>query len=115
MFNLSFQGLLTIINSQIDIYHFLKARIIGIYFSKKERKEILNILGIEVEAVTQTERKDWEIKGGVKVFKIYPGKIRRNTDIRESFVFIKVNNQPITSVDVQKLETMKGGVMLLSR
>ncbi len=82
--------------------------------SRKERKEILKDLGIEVSNLTKSEIEKAGIKGGVKITNVYPGKIRRNTGIRKGFVITKVNNELVSSVDefLKNLEETSGGVML---
>ena len=75
---------------------------------------MLETLGIVVEDLSAAERRDLKLNGGVKIAKIYPGVIRKTTNMQEGFIISKMNNQPVVSVDdfIKMLETAEGGVML---
>ncbi|RMG21030.1 MAG: Do family serine endopeptidase [Bacteroidetes bacterium] len=81
---------------------------------KKEHKEVLSVLGAEFETLDKDTAKKLDIEGGVKVKKLYAGKLRKYTDMREGFIITKVDGQVVKSVDdlVKALEGKKGGVML---
>jgi serine protease Do len=80
----------------------------------RNEREILNILGAEFETIERETAKKLNIPGGVKINKLYPGPLRRDTNIRENFIIIKVNGQPVSSVKelAEILENKSGGVML---
>lgn len=81
---------------------------------KREKKEVLNLLGADFEALDADEAKDLGIDGGVKVVRLYPGKIRMHTQMREGFIITHIDGKKIKDLeDVTKaLENKAGGVML---
>ena len=80
----------------------------------KENRDLLNILGADLETLDEKTAKKLDIKGGVKVKDLYSGKLRKYTDMREGFIITKADDQPVRSVEdlVKVLEGKKGGVML---
>ena len=58
--------------------------------------------------------KDLKVTSGVKITRIYPGKLRSQTDIRPGFVITRVNKEKVSNVEdlVKILEKEKGGIML---
>lgn len=81
---------------------------------KREKKEVLNLLGADFETLTDDMAEELNIDGGVKVIRLYPGKIRKETQMREGFIITHIDGKKIKDVeDVAKaLEEKKGGVML---
>lgn len=81
---------------------------------KKEHKEILSILGAEMESLSKEKAKKLDIPGGVQVIKLYAGKLRKSSNMQEGFIITKVDGESITSVEefVRVLEGKKGGVLL---
>jgi serine protease Do len=81
---------------------------------KKEKADVLNVLGAEIEALSADEAQKLDIPGGVKVSKLYAGKIRKHTQMREGFIITKVDGKKITSEEefITALEGKKGGVMV---
>ncbi|GAB4327816.1 MAG: trypsin-like peptidase domain-containing protein [Flammeovirgaceae bacterium] len=81
-----------------------------------ERKEHSNIeaLGADFEDLTDAEKRKGGISGGVKVKKIYSGKLRNQTDIREGFVITKVDKKPVANKKEleEVLKKAEGGVLL---
>lgn len=86
----------------------------GKTLAEKENKKVLAILGAEFEVVDAKTAKKMEIDGGIKVKKLYAGKLRKYTDMREGFIITKIDGQVIKSMDdlANALEDKKGGVML---
>jgi len=78
------------------------------------RNGILKTLGIEIENLTDNEKRNYRISGGVKITKIYKGKIASYTDIKEGFLIAKVNGKNINNTDdfIAEMRDKKGGVML---
>jgi Do/DeqQ family serine protease len=76
----------------------------GTELVSRENVEVLKILGIDLE----------ESDDGVKVVKIYPGKISRETQMHEGFIITHVDGQKVASKDdlIKKLQSKSGGVML---
>lgn len=81
---------------------------------EKEHKEVLAVLGADFETLPSKEAKKLDIDGGVKVTKLYAGKLRKYTDMRQGFIITKVDGQKVKSVDdlAKALRNKKGGVML---
>lgn len=81
---------------------------------KKERIEVLETLGIELQNLNDKELKKFEISGGAKIVKIKPGKLSKFTDIREGYIITKIDGSKVNKVeDVEKiLSNKKGGIML---
>lgn len=79
----------------------------------KSEKNILNTLGVELETLSQSAARKLGIEGGVKVTKLYVGKIMKHTDMREGFIITKVDGKPVTAVaDLTAiLQNKKGGVL----
>lgn len=74
-------------------------------------------LGAELQTLDAAIAEELNIKGGVKVTKLLPGKLRKFTDMQEGFIITKVDNQLITSVEELEdvLERKTGGVMVEGR
>ncbi len=79
--------------------------------------QVLQKLGADLEALSETERKEAKINAGVKINKLYSGKLRLETDIREGFVITKANRKRIRTVAelekvLQEAENEGEGVLL---
>lgn len=83
-------------------------------FAKKEHKELLSVLGANIETLDKDAAEKAGIKGGVVVKELYAGKLRRETNMREGFIITHVNGKAIKNVDsfIEELEGKSGGVML---
>jgi Do/DeqQ family serine protease len=70
-------------------------------------------LGADFRPVTEQEKRDLGISGGLKVVNIKPGKLSE-AGIRNDYIITHVNNNPVRSVDELKnaLSGKKGGVLL---
>ncbi|MCB9297624.1 MAG: Do family serine endopeptidase [Lewinellaceae bacterium] len=81
---------------------------------KPEQKGTLGMLGAEFETLSADAARKLDIDGGVKVAKLYSGKLRRYTDMREGFIITKVDGRNVASVEdfTKALEGKSGGVML---
>ena len=81
---------------------------------KKERVELLTVLGAELENVDKATLKRLDISSGVKVKSLTPGKIRKSTDMRPGFIITKIDGQPVKSKDevVKILEKKEGGILI---
>ncbi len=81
---------------------------------KKEKREILNLLGADFETLDKETANKLKLDGGVRISKLYPGKIRKETQIREGFIITHIDGQRVETVaDVSNiLENKTGGVML---
>ncbi|NNF33696.1 MAG: Do family serine endopeptidase [Saprospiraceae bacterium] len=79
-----------------------------------DTREVIKILGAELENVEAELAEELKIDGGVKVKKLYPGKLRKYTQMREGFIITKIDGKKIKDVDalVEYLENKEGGVMM---
>ncbi|MDP4284307.1 MAG: hypothetical protein Q8891_07785 [Bacteroidota bacterium] len=82
---------------------------------RDDRNEVLNYLGVELTEISKEDQKRYNVSNGVKVTKINAGRLRSHTSVREGFVIISVNKQPVTSVDtfLKIIRTQQGGGVML--
>jgi serine protease Do len=80
---------------------------------KKEYTELTNLLGADFEELTKDEKQKLRIDSGVKISKLYSGKLR-SSGINEGFIITKVDKKAVNSYrDIaQVLENKKGGVLI---
>ncbi|MGC1515532.1 MAG: Do family serine endopeptidase [Maribacter sp.] len=81
---------------------------------EKEEKEVFNLLGADFENLNKELGKKLNIDGGVQVRKLYPGKIKKETQMQEGFIITHIDGNRVKNTeDVAKaLEGKKGGVMI---
>lgn len=81
---------------------------------KKENHEILNSLGAEFQTLAPESAEKIDIPGGVKVVKLFAGKLKRQTDMEQGFIITKADGKQVRDVEalIKILEDKKGGVML---
>ncbi len=81
---------------------------------EKEHKEILTILGAQLKDIDKSIASKLQIDHGVKVTKLYAGKLRKHTQMREGFIITRIDGEKIKSKNelIEKLESKNGGVML---
>lgn len=81
---------------------------------KKEQPDLFNALGLEVETIDPETARRLQIEGGVRVTRLLPGKLRRQTGIRTGFIITHVDEEPVLSTDQlwEKLSRKSGGVLL---
>lgn len=81
---------------------------------EKEHKEILSVLGAELIDVDTEIMDKLDIDGGVKVDKLYSGKLKKYTDVREGFIITRLDGTAVnTKAEFLKmLENKTGGVMI---
>lgn len=82
--------------------------------SEKSTANVLNILGIELEELTKEEAGILKIEGGLKITKIYSGKIKQYTVVRPGFIITQIDGVKVTTVKEfnKYFENKKGGVMI---
>jgi len=75
---------------------------------------MLDRLGVELEVLTAETASELGIKEGLKITRIGPGILRKQTEIQKGFIITGVNGKSPGSVDefVRYLEGAKGGIML---
>ena len=76
--------------------------------------DVLEELGVELEPIDEEDLEELDIKGGVKIKRLFVGKLREQTSIREGFIITKVDSQSIDSIEklTSLLSRKKGGVMI---
>lgn len=81
---------------------------------REEVSSLRDLLGADFVSLPAKKASELEITGGVEVKKLYPGKLRRETNIREGFIITSVNGKSVRSTaDLEKiLGGHEGGVML---
>ena len=81
---------------------------------KKEHQELYRMLGADFETLSIEESKELGISGGVRISKLYPGKLRQQTEVREGFIITGVNSAKVKDTDqlMSAIEEREGGVML---
>lgn len=77
-------------------------------------KEVLDILGVELEELDKESAKKLNVDGGLRITKLFAGKLKRHTDAKVGFIITKVDGKTCKTVDefVKYLENKKGGVMI---
>ncbi len=83
-------------------------------FLAKNRKEVFNVLGAEFQDIDRETAKELDIPGGVKVTKLYAGKLMKHTQIREGFIITRVDDQSVKNTEdlARALENKKGGILI---
>ena len=81
---------------------------------KKEVKNTLETLGMELEDIGTKDKRKAGVENGVRVSKITEGVIRKETDMRPGFIITKIDKKPVTSAKELKeaLKGKTGGVLL---
>lgn len=82
--------------------------------AERNSKEVLTVLGVNLEEVSEKTAKKLNIDGGVKITRLKPGKLSRQTNIKEGFIITRVDGKKIKSIDefISMLENKTGGVMM---
>lgn len=94
----------------------LKNQLNGTEVVEKKTTEVLVDLGASFEDLTASEKRQYEIDGGVRIADLRTGKLTRNTNIREGFIITRIDRKSVSSASdlIETLES-KGegdGVML---
>jgi Do/DeqQ family serine protease len=79
-----------------------------------DTREVIKVLGAKFETVDRKLGDKLDIPGGVKVVRLYPGKLKKYTQMKEGFIITKIDDKKIVNVDqmVEYLEKKEGGVMM---
>ncbi len=85
--------------------------------ARKENREVFNFLGADFETLDQETAKKLKIDGGIRVTTLYPGKLRKETRIREGFIITHVDGKKVTDIKelAKAFENKQGGTMLEGR
>lgn len=81
---------------------------------KNKKAILLKDLGIELVEINKEDQKKYNVKKGLKITKLYDGKLKRNTNIKEGFVITAVNNKTVSSVNsfMEAIKIQQRGIML---
>ncbi len=66
---------------------------------KREDKDVVSTLGIELQDLDGKVKKKLDIDHGVQVKDLGNGKVARYTEMREGFIITKINDVPVNSVE----------------
>ncbi|MBG6185736.1 Do family serine endopeptidase [Flavobacterium sp. CAN_S2] len=82
--------------------------------TKSKNIELLKDLGVELSPITKEDQKMYNVKNGLKITKLFDGKIKRFTGIRNGFVITSVNNRAVSSVQsfMDAVAAQERGIML---
>ena len=83
----------------------------------KEEMQLMRKLGIELTSLNNAELKELELENGVRISKIYNGKIARETNIKEGFIITKIGDQKVKSKNdiITLLQNKNGGILIEGR
>lgn len=101
-------------SKELEVKAQLKNRDGETRYLANNRSEVFNVLGAEFESIDKKTADALQIDGGVRVKKLYPGKLSKHTEIREGFIITKVDKKEVrTEEDLARaLRGKKGGVLL---
>jgi Do/DeqQ family serine protease len=101
-------------NEKKELFATLKKQEASPKITKTVNPELLKDLGIQLIPINKEDQKNYKVKNGLKVTKLYTGKLKKNTNIREGFVITAVNNKEVSTVDsfIEAVEAQQGGIML---
>ncbi|NJO01577.1 MAG: Do family serine endopeptidase [Bacteroidia bacterium] len=75
---------------------------------------VMQELGIELEELTREDLKELGLDHGLRVGRIYNGKIRNNTNMPEGFIITELGREPVKSGEefIAKYQKIQGGVFI---
>jgi hydrogenase maturation factor len=82
---------------------------------KREEKDAVSALGLELEDVEVNVLKKLELENGVKVKSLENGKVGKYTEMREGFIITHIDNKAVKSVkDVKSILSSKSSGDLIT-
>jgi Do/DeqQ family serine protease len=101
-------------NERKELTATLKKQDTGNINSKPDSAALLKDLGVELVPISREDQKKYKVDNGLKVTKLYNGKLKRNTNIREGFVITAVNKRAVSSIAsfIEAVKKQRGGIML---
>jgi serine protease Do len=80
--------------------------------SAPARSDLLNQLGISLADLSNKVRRAYGIDYGVKVSRLYAGRIRKQTDMRRGFIILRLNGETVRSAQqaVELMEKAQGTI-----
>ena len=81
---------------------------------QKENRTLQNLLGAELETIDDAMAKKLDIAGGIMVRKLFAGKLRKDTNLKEGFIITHVDGKKVKKLEEMEkiLEDKQGGVLL---
>ena len=82
--------------------------------AKQEFRDLNELLGAELESLSRNQANELDLDGGVKVAKIFPGKLSRSTNMKAGFIITHADGRKVRNVEELSriLENKNGGVMV---
>jgi serine protease Do len=101
-------------NEKKELTATLKKQDTSIRNIKPESATLLKDLGVELVPISKEDQKKYKVENGLKVAKLYNGKLKKNTNIKEGFVITAVNKRDVSSIDsfIDAVKKQRGGIML---
>jgi len=80
----------------------------------RDEMDILDILGADFETLKKEDAQKMGIDGGVRIKDLRNGILKNETNVKDGFIIVGIDNEKVTSVDDlrKKLEKKSGGVMV---
>ena len=80
----------------------------------KEAGRLLKVLGAKTDPIDDETKSKLDIESGVRVTKIFPGRLRKQTQMKDGFIITHVDNDRVDDLEdlLDKLEGKEGGHML---
>lgn len=80
----------------------------------RDEKPLFDVLGAELQPVEAAIADKLGIDGGVRITRLYPGKLKQQTQVQEGFIITKIDGTKITGVEqvADMLKDKKGGVLM---
>ncbi len=74
---------------------------------------IESLLGAHFEEISQNEKDNYQIEGGLKIVELYPGKLKKK-GVRKGFIILNINNMPILNItDIENAIKKANGAVYL--
>ncbi len=101
-------------NERKELYAILKKQDDNIQMIKTKNMDLLIALGVQLTAISKEDQKNYKLKSGLKITKLYEGKLKKYTNIREGFIITAVNNKVVTTITsfIEAIVAQDGGIML---
>jgi serine protease Do len=101
-------------NEKKELFATLKKQEVSTKIVETISNNLLNDLGVQLVPISKEDQKKYKVENGLKVTKLYDGKLKRNTNIREGFVITAVNKKEVSTVDsfIEAVQKQQGGIML---
>lgn len=100
-------------NERKELVATLKKQEASAKIVKTESTNLLKDLGVQLVPISNEDQKNYKVKNGLKITKLYDGKLKSHTNIREGFVITAVNNREVSTVDsfIEAVKKQQGGIM----